>query len=95
MAYFLLLILFPKNNQQNTPPNLFCPYTRNHYNSRKTVVQLKIEHLLFELNCCVNDLQSVRLQIPTDEIHQTELSLNKLESLISFVKAFSDRKIAY
>ncbi len=25
--------MFPKNNQQNTPPNLFCPYTRNHYNS--------------------------------------------------------------
>jgi len=61
---------------------------------RTTAAQLEIEHLLFELNCCVNDLQSVRLQISTDEIHQAELSLNKLESLISFVKAFSGRKIA-
>ena len=56
--------------------------------------QLEVEHLLFELNCCVNDLQRVRLQISADEIHQAELSLNKLESLISFVKAFSGRKIA-
>ena len=59
-----------------------------------TAAQYEIEHLLFELNCCVNDLQSVRLQISADEIHQAELSLNKLESLISFVKAFSFRKIA-
>ena len=57
-------------------------------------VQREIEHLLFELNCCVNDLQNVRLQISADEIHQAELSLNKLESLISFVKIFSKRKIA-
>lgn len=56
--------------------------------------QLEIEHLLFELSCCVNDLQNVRLQISADEIQQAELSLNKLESLISFVQAFSSRKIA-
>ena len=61
---------------------------------RTTAAQLKIEHMLFELNCCVNDLQSVRLQISADEIHQAELSLNKLESLISFVRTFSGRKIA-
>lgn len=61
---------------------------------RTTAAQLEIEHLLFELNCCVNDLQNVRLQISADEIHQAELSLNKLKSLISFVKAFSSRKIA-
>lgn len=61
---------------------------------RTTAAQLEIEHLLFELNCCVNDLQSVRLQISADEIYQAELSLNKLESLISYVKAFSSRKIA-
>ena len=57
-------------------------------------MQLEIEHLLFELNCCVSELQSVRLQISADDIHQAELSLNKLESLISFVKAFSGRKNA-
>ena len=56
--------------------------------------QLEVEHLLFELNCCVNDLQSVRLQISAEDIYQAELSLNKLESLISFVKSFSSRKIA-
>lgn len=61
---------------------------------RTTAAQLEIEHLLFELNCCVNSLQSVRQQISADEIHQAELSLNRLESLISFVKAFSSRKMA-
>ncbi|HAT1762249.1 TPA: hypothetical protein I8Y99_000672 [Legionella pneumophila] len=61
---------------------------------RTTAAQLEIEHLLFELNCCVNDLQSVRLQISVDEIHQAVLSLNKLKSLISFVRTFSSRKIA-
>ena len=56
--------------------------------------QLEVEHLLYELNCCVNDLQNVRLRISANDIHQAELSLNKLESLISFVKTFSGRKIA-
>ena len=57
-------------------------------------VQLEIEHLLFELNCCVNDLSRHRLQINTHGIHQAELSLNKLESLISFVKQFDTQQIA-
>ncbi|MBL7479774.1 hypothetical protein [Legionella bononiensis] len=57
-------------------------------------VQLEIEHLLFELNCCVNDLSNFRLQISVDDIQQAELSLNKLESLISFVKQYSNIKIA-
>ncbi|HAT1845509.1 TPA: hypothetical protein U0Y19_000960 [Legionella pneumophila] len=57
-------------------------------------VQLEIEHLLFELNCCVNDLSSFRLQISIDDLQQAELSLNKLESLISFVKQYSNIKIA-
>ncbi len=48
--------------------------------------QLEIEHLLFELNCCVNDLNRHRLQINTYDIQQAELSLYKLETLISFVK---------
>ncbi len=57
-------------------------------------VQLEIEHLLFDLNCCVNDLSRHRLQINTYGIQQTELSLHKLESLISFVKQFDTQKIA-
>lgn len=57
-------------------------------------VQLEIEHLLSELNCCVNDLSRHRLQINTYDIQQAELSLHKLESLISFVKQFDTQKIA-
>ncbi|MFO9576125.1 hypothetical protein SDB61_09670 [Legionella pneumophila serogroup 1] len=57
-------------------------------------VQLEIEHLLFELNCCVNDLSRHRLLINLHDIQQAELSLRKLESLISFVKQFDTQKIA-
>jgi len=57
-------------------------------------VQLKIEHLLFELNCCVNDLSRHRLQINTYDIQQAELSLHNLESLIFFVKQFDTHRIA-
>lgn len=56
--------------------------------------QLEIQHLLFELNCCVNDLSRHRLQINTHDIQQAELSLYKLESLISFVKQFDTERIA-
>ncbi|HAU0164316.1 TPA: hypothetical protein JBF07_02060 [Legionella pneumophila] len=57
-------------------------------------VQLEIEHLLFELNCCVNDLSRNRLHISTHDIQQAEFSLHKLESLISFVKQFDTQRIA-
>ena len=56
--------------------------------------QFEIEQLLFELNCCVNDLSQHRLQINTNELTQAELSLSKLESLISFVKLFDSQRIA-
>lgn len=56
--------------------------------------QVEIEHLLFELNCCVNDLSRHRLQINPHDIQQAELSLLKLESLISFVKRFDTQRIA-
>ncbi|RUQ85123.1 hypothetical protein [Legionella septentrionalis] len=48
--------------------------------------QLDIEHLLFELSCCVNNLSRYRLNLNYDDIQQAELSLNKLELIISFVK---------
>lgn len=57
-------------------------------------VELEIEHILFELNCCVNDLQSYRLQISSDDIYQAELSMHKLQTLISFVKCFADKRVA-
>lgn len=54
----------------------------------------EIEHLLFELNCCINDLSRHRLQINIHDIQQAELSMHKLESLISFVKHFDTQRIA-
>ena len=61
-------------------------------NSEKTEVE--IEHLLFELNCCVHDLSRYRLQINSYDIQRAELSMHKLESLISFVKLIDNRQIA-
>lgn len=55
--------------------------------------QLEIEHLLFELNCCVNDLSRHRLRINSHDIQQAELSLHKLEILISFVKLFDNKRL--
>lgn len=49
-------------------------------------VQFDIEHLLFDLSCCVNNLSLYRLEIMRDDIQQAELSLSKLESFISFAK---------
>lgn len=45
--------------------------------------QVEIEHLLFELQRCVNDLSHHRLKINPHDIQQAELSLYKLESLIT------------
>lgn len=49
-------------------------------------VQSGIEHLLVELAYCVNDLQGFRLQMSLEDAKQAELSLSKLEALISLVK---------
>ncbi len=49
-------------------------------------VSLKIEHLLVELSWCINDLQGFRQQLSIDDAKQADLSLSKLESLISFVR---------
>lgn len=50
------------------------------------IVSLKIEHLLVELAWCINDLQGYRHQLSIDDAKQADLSLSKLESLISFVR---------
>jgi len=47
--------------------------------------QLEIEHLLVELSCCVNDLQRFRRQLSVGDVKQAELSLQKLNALISYV----------
>jgi len=60
---------------------------------RQEPAQLEIEHLLFELDCCVNDLSRQRLQINSHDIQRAELSLHKLEILISFVKLFDNKRL--
>ena len=75
------------------PLGLILP-TQGDTMQQQESVQLEIEHLLFELNCCVNDLSRYRLQIKFHDIQQAELSLHKLESLISFLKQFDTQRIA-
>jgi hypothetical protein len=48
--------------------------------------QSDLEHLLVELAYCVNDLQGFRLQMSLEDAKQAELSLSKLDALISLVK---------
>jgi hypothetical protein len=50
----------------------------------------EIEHLLFELTWCVNDLQGFRRQLSIDDIQQADLSLQKLSALITQVKKQSN-----
>ncbi|HAT7747029.1 TPA: hypothetical protein JBE46_00475 [Legionella pneumophila subsp. pneumophila] len=76
------------------PLGLILPTPKEHTMQQQEPAQLEIEHLLFELNCCVNDLSRHRLQINPYDIQQAELSLHKLESLISFVKQFDTQRIA-
>ena len=47
---------------------------------------LEIEHLLFELAWCINDLQGFHRQLSIDDIQQADLSLQKLSALINQVK---------
>ena len=76
------------------PLGLILPTPKEPTMQHQEPAQLEIEHLLFELNCCVNDLSRHRLQINPYDIQQAELSLSKLESLISFVKQFDTQRIA-
>lgn len=56
-------------------------------------IQNEIDHILFELSCCVNNLQDYRLQISPHDVQHAELSLHKLQALISFAKLCSQRKV--
>jgi hypothetical protein len=49
-------------------------------------IPMEIEHLLVELACSINDLQAFRQKLTMDDANQAELSLSKLESLISFIR---------
>jgi len=48
-------------------------------------VQQEIEYLLVELSSCVNDLHSFRRQLSIDDTKQAEISLQKLNALITCV----------
>jgi|GEM_PF-4395982 len=54
-------------------------------------VSLEIEHLLFDLTLCINDLHGFIEQLSLDDTKQVELNLNKLEALISFVRNHKNR----
>ena len=51
-------------------------------------VPVEVEYLLHELSIAINDLQAFRRQLSIDDVAQVELSLYKLESLISFVRNY-------
>lgn len=50
---------------------------------KQNLVQLQIEHLLHELTCCINDLQAFRRQLTLDDVQQTDISLQKLNALLT------------
>ena len=77
----------------DSPLGLILPYFKEPTMQRQEPAQLEIEHLLFELDCCVNDLSRQRLQINSHDIQRAELSLHKLEILISFVKLFDNKRL--
>ena len=52
---------------------------------KSAILQNEVEHLLFELNGCVNDLQGYRRLLSIGDAKQAELSLQKLSALISCV----------
>lgn len=50
---------------------------------KQNLVQLEIEHLLHELTRCINDLQAYRRQLSVDDVQQADISLQKLNTLIT------------
>ena len=50
---------------------------------KQDLVQLEIEHLLHELACCINDLRAFRRQLSIDNVQQADISLQKLNALIT------------
>ncbi|MBA2649447.1 MAG: hypothetical protein H0U75_07620 [Legionella sp.] len=50
---------------------------------KQNLVQLEIEHILFELSCCINNLQDFRTYLSVENVQQADISLQKLNVLIS------------
>ncbi|MDI1352487.1 MAG: hypothetical protein PSV35_06915, partial [bacterium] len=49
----------------------------------QNTTQQTIEHVLYELTACVNELQGFRQQLSFDNLQQAELSLQKFHALMS------------
>ena len=58
---------------------------------KQNSVQLDVEHLIFELTWCVNDLLAHRRHLSSDDIRQADLSLQKLSTIISSARNQSSR----
>ena len=60
---------------------------------KHNLVQLEIEHILFDLTCCVENLQAFRKYLSVDDVQQANGSLKKLNDLITdaqYQKNFRD-----
>jgi len=58
---------------------------------KQNSVRLEIDHLIFELTCCVNDLLAHRRHLSSDDIRQADLSLQKLSVIITNARNHSNR----
>ena len=58
---------------------------------KQNSVQLEVEHLIFELTWCVNDLLAHRRHLSSNDIRQADLSLQKLSTIISSARNQSSR----
>jgi hypothetical protein len=52
----------------------------------QNATQQIIEHVLYELTSCINELQGFRQQLSIDHLEQADLSLQKLHALMSSAK---------
>ena len=51
---------------------------------------IQMDHLLFELARCVNDLQGFYRQLSIEDKKQVKLSLSKLEFLVAHSDSYQD-----
>lgn len=58
---------------------------------KQNSVRLEVDHLLFELTWCVNDLLAHRRHLSNDDIQRADLSLQKLSAIITSASNQSNR----
>ena len=49
----------------------------------QNATQQTIEHVLYELTSCINELQGFRQQLTIDHLEQADLSLQKFHALMN------------